>query len=63
LAVEFVAPAHEDRYVRFKVAVPTDDVAKVAGLQPGTWVTATSPRGAARYEEAVADLRPYNDVG
>jgi hypothetical protein len=63
LAVEFVAPAHEDRYVRFKVAVPTDDVAKIAALQPGTWVTGTSPRGAARYEEAVADLRPYNDVG
>ena len=63
LPIEFVAPAHEDRYVRFKVAVPQDDLAKVASLQPGTWVTATSPRGAARYEEAVADLRPYNDVG
>jgi hypothetical protein len=63
LPIEFVAPAHEDRYVRFKVAVPEDDVAKVASLQPGTWVTATSPLGAARYEEAVADLRPYNDVG
>jgi hypothetical protein len=63
LPIEFVAPAHEDRYVRFKVAVPTDDVATIAALQPGTWVTATSPRGAARYEEAVADLRPYNDVG
>jgi hypothetical protein len=63
LPIEFVAPAHDDRYVRFKVAVPQDDLAKVAALQPGTWVTATSPRGAARYEEAVADLRSYNDVG
>lgn len=63
LPVEFAGPAHEDRYVRFKVAVPADDVAKIAALQAGTWVTATSPRRAARYEEAVADLRPYNDVG
>lgn len=63
LPVEFVSSAHENRYVQFKVAVPSEGLAKTAGLQPGTWVTATSPRGAAHYEEAVADLRPYNDVG
>ena len=45
------------------IAVPTDDVAKVASLQPGSWVTATSPRRPAGFGEAVADLRPYNDVG
>lgn len=63
LPIEFVSGQHDNRYVRFKVAVPSDDLAKLAALQPGSWVTATSPRGAARFEEAVADLRPYNDVG
>jgi hypothetical protein len=63
LPVEFVSPAHGERYVQFKVAVPSEGLAKTAGLQPGAWVTATSPRGAAHYEEAVAELRPYNDVG
>ena len=63
LPIEFVSAEHDRQYVRFKVAVPTDDLAKVASLQPGTWITATSPRRAARFEEAVADLRPYNDAG
>jgi len=63
LPIEFVSAEHDGQYVRFKVAVPSDDVAKVSALQPGSWVTATSPRRAERFEEAVADLRPYNDVG
>jgi len=29
---------------------------------PGSWVRATSPRRAARYEEAVARVRRYDDV-
>jgi hypothetical protein len=63
LPIEFVSAEHDQQYVRFKVAVPSDGLAKVASLQPGSWITATSPRRAARFEEAVADLRPYNDVG
>lgn len=63
LPIEFVSAEHDQQYVRFKVTVPTDDVAKVASLEPGSWITATSPRRAAGFEEAVADLRPYNDVG
>jgi hypothetical protein len=63
LPIEFVSAEYDERYVRFKVAVPSDDLAKIASLQPGTWITATSPRRAERFEEAVADLRPYNDVG
>jgi hypothetical protein len=63
LPIEFVSAERDEQYVRFKVAVPSDDLAKVASLQPGVWVTATSPRRAKRFEEAVADLRPYNDVG
>lgn len=63
LPVEFVSTELEGRYLRFAVPVPSDDVAKLASLSPGQWITATSPRRAASREEAVADMRPYNDVG
>jgi hypothetical protein len=63
LPIEFVSAEHDNQYVRFKVTVPRDDFAKIASLTPGTWITATSPRRGGTYEEAVADLRPYNDVG
>ncbi len=62
LPIEFVSAQHDDQYVRFKVAVPSDDLAKLASLAPGSWITATSPRRPERFEEAVADVRPYNDV-
>lgn len=62
LPVEFVSAERDDRYVRFKVLVPTDDIAKLAGLEPGQWITATSPRRGAPFEEAVADARPYTDA-
>jgi hypothetical protein len=63
LPIEFVSAEHDNQYVRFKVAVPSEDLAKLASLSPGSWITATSPRRPASYEEAVADARPYNDVG
>lgn len=63
LPVEFVSAELDGRYIRFSVPVPKDDLAKVAALAPGQWVTATSPRRAARSAEAVVDMRPYNDVG
>jgi hypothetical protein len=63
LPVEFVSSELDDRYVRFKVAIPSEALAKLESVQPGQYVTATSPRRAARREEAVVDVRPYNDVG
>jgi hypothetical protein len=63
LPIEFVSPELDERYVRFKVAVPSDDLARIASLQPGAWITATSLRRAEDFEEAVVDVRPYNDVG
>ena len=63
LPAEFVSEEHDGRYIRFSVPVPSEDFAKLASLSPGQWVTATSPRHEARSEEAVVDLRPYNDVG
>ncbi len=62
LPIEFVSAEHDNRYVRFKVQVPSDDLAKLKALTPGEWITATSPRSGARFEEAVADVRPYTDV-
>jgi len=62
LPIEFVSGELDNQYVRFKVPVPSDDLAKLASLSPGHWVTGTSPQRAATWEEAVADLRPYNDV-
>ena len=62
LPIEYVSAEHDNRYVRFKVAAPSDDVAVLAKLPPGSWITATSPRRAQHFEEAVADLRPYSDV-
>jgi hypothetical protein len=62
LPIEFVSAEHDNQYVRFTVAVPSEDLAKLASLAPGSWITATSPRRAARYEEAVVQVRPYNDV-
>jgi hypothetical protein len=63
LPIEFVSSELDGRYVRFTVPVPSDKLAKLASLSPGHWITATSPRRAANHEEAVADVRPYNDVG
>jgi hypothetical protein len=63
LPIEFVSAQHDNRYLRFKVAVPSEDLTKLASLAPGSWITATSPRRPQRFEEAVADARPYNDVG
>ena len=63
LPIEFVSSEHDNRYVRFKVPVPSDDLATLTSLAAGSWITATSPRRAGRWEEAVADMRPYNDVG
>ena len=62
LPIEFVSAELDNQYVRFKVPVPSDDLAKLASLSPGQWVTGTTARRAAKWEEAVADLRPYNDV-
>lgn len=63
LPVEFVSAELDGRYVRFAVPVPSDDFSKLAALSPGQWITATSPRGVGNHEEAVVDMRPYNDVG
>lgn len=63
LPVEFVSMDNDGRYVRFRVRVPSADLAAIKSLAPGGWVTGTSPRGATTREEAVVAVRPYGNVG
>jgi hypothetical protein len=62
MPIEFVASELDGRYVTFKVPVPADSAASLAKLQPGAYVTATSPMRAKNAAEAVVAIRPYNDV-
>jgi hypothetical protein len=63
LPIEFVSAELDNQYLRFKVAVPSEGLAKIASLSPGDYVTATSPRRGADWKEAVVELRPYANVG
>jgi hypothetical protein len=60
LAAEFVSTQRDDRYLVFRIPVPSEAVARISALSPGTWVTLTSPRSPADWDEAVVDARPYN---
>ena len=60
MPVEFVSMEMDNRYVNFKVPVPSGDVAKIKSLTPGTWVTVTSAHEPSDQAEAVAGIRPYN---
>jgi hypothetical protein len=62
LPIEFVSTEMDNQYVRFKVPIPANDLAKVESLTPGQWITATTPYRAANWEGAVVKLRLYTDV-
>jgi hypothetical protein len=63
MPVEYVASELDGRYVVFKVPIPADGAAAIEELQPGAWVTATSPYQASNAAEAVRAIRPYSRVG
>jgi hypothetical protein len=63
LPIEYLSSEHDGRHVRFKVPVPSADLARIAALSPGQWVTATSAHRPASYTEAVVSIRPYGHVG
>lgn len=60
MPVEFVSMELDNRYVRFNVEVPSADAQKIRNLEPGKWITATSPQEPADRAEAVSAIRPYN---
>jgi hypothetical protein len=62
MPIEYVSSELEGRYVSFKVPIPAKDAGTIAKLTPGTYVTATSPLRANSAAEAVAAIRPYNEV-
>jgi hypothetical protein len=62
MPIEYVASELDGRYVSFKVPIPAKDAAKIARLSPGAYVTATSPLRAKSADEAVTEIRPYNDL-
>lgn len=63
LPVEFVSSEDNGRYVNFRIAVPESAVATISKIDPGMWVTGTSPRMATDWQDGVISLRHYNDVG
>lgn len=60
MPIEFVS--EEDGHVVFRVRVPAEDAAALAGLDAGQWVTATSPHRPEAQGEAVLSMRPYGHV-
>ena len=62
LPAEFVSSEMDGQYVTFRVPVPEEALAKISSVEPGAWVTLTSPHRPAGWDEAVVDARPYNDV-
>lgn len=62
LPAEFVRSEMDDIYLVFRVPVPQGSRAKVEALKPGDWVTARTSRDASRLEQAVSEIRGYNDV-
>jgi hypothetical protein len=59
MPIEFVSSELDGRYVSFKVPIPTKDAARIDKLNPGVYVTATSPLRATSAADAVMAIRPY----
>jgi hypothetical protein len=62
LPVEFVASVREGGYIQFRIQVPASAVEKLATIQPGMRVRGEALRNGASFDEAVTELRHYNDV-
>jgi hypothetical protein len=63
MPVEYVSSELDGRYIVFKVQIPAGDAAAIQMLEPGTWVTATSPHLPKDKMETVTSIRPYGHVG
>ena len=62
LPVRFEGLHRDGRYVTFSLDIADEHAETLRSLQPGHWVTATSPRFPFDSQEAVVAIRPYNDV-
>ena len=53
----------EGRYLTFRMPIQADSVNAITTLEPGQWVTATSPHAARDRNAVVTDIRGLTDVG
>jgi hypothetical protein len=63
MPVEFVASETDGRYVSFAVTLPTGGIEPIKGLNPGEWVTATSPVAPEGRLTRLEAIRPYVTTG
>ncbi|HZF29426.1 MAG TPA: hypothetical protein VE907_09930 [Gammaproteobacteria bacterium] len=63
MPVVYVSYEQDGRSVSFKVPIPATDAAAIERVQPGQYVTATSPQHPKNAKEAVVAIRPYADAG
>ena len=61
MPVEFVSL--EGRYLTFRTPIQADFVNTIMALEPGRWVTATSPHAAWDRNAVVLDIRGFTDIG
>lgn len=62
LPAEFVGTEMDDTYLLFRVPVPQGSASSLLALSSGDWVTATTSHDATELDQAVSEIRPYNDV-
>lgn len=62
MPAQFVGTEMDEMYVVFRVPVPQGAASTLEALEPGTWVTATTPHDATELDRAVSSIRSYNDV-
>ena len=62
MPAEFVGTEMDDTYLVFRVPVPQASASKIQALDAGAWVTAKTAHDASRLEQAVSEIRPYNEV-
>jgi hypothetical protein len=59
MPVEFVASETDGRYVSFAVTLPAGGIEPIKGLNPGEWVTVTSPVAPEGRLTRLEAIRPY----
>lgn len=62
MAAEFVGTELDDQYLVYRLPVPQASLERLSDITPGTWVTAVSPRNATQLDQAVREMRGYNDL-
>jgi len=62
MPAEFVRTEMDGQYLVYRLPVPSGAAERIRTLEPGAWVTATSPRDAKSLDAVITKIRPYNDV-